>query len=663
MQARSLAREVVTQCLSSDDDKILREIDKHDVISFDLFNTLTVRYVPSSTDVIKIMAPRAARIAGVDPKKFIETRFQCEVQAVTENSPSEATLTEIYNHFSGMTAVQRERLVKLEGEYEINLSAPNRHMLKIYNYCIETGKKTYIISDTPLSRQVIEAILQKNDIKGYAGLYISSEERNRKYSGMLFDTFLEKEGVDPAKQFHIGDSYTSDYKMPRSKSIDAAIIRSLTPDKSLVKVRDTRYYSTHIGHRHLRQFIRLWENENYDEYERIGYEILGPLLLSFSSWIHKYSLQYEKMIFLAREGIILQRAYTTVFPNEKRKCCILRTSRRAITGCSLADVHNIAELFNILKTFETDSLSLEELYQLGYITESTMDRFCKDHSISRNFNLVSNEVSEKVKNDFSTTIIPIINAYAADQNELFKKYYQNTVGDAKRVCYIDVGWRGSMQDRLSELNLIDYEADPEGYYFGISKDSRVKKQGIEHKHGCLFEDSDHISDNNVVRTLTGQIFEMMFMDSEHGTTLNYQLKDHEAIPVMDSSEYRGNTLKQLIKIQDAAFQFINDYISCELKVTGTITCKDAFQQYKDLLVNASNKTVGLFSSFSTFDVHDVPLVSNKSTSYWITHPKDLMKEFDENHNKSLFLKSVFKLPLPYYDVLKKIYVRKSESKN
>lgn len=667
MHMNNFTRNAVTNILATNISDIYKKIEKYQVVSFDLFDTLLTRLVPSSTDVITYFSGDASRICGISENTFIQRRLEYERKAVHDKFPLDVTLADIYAHFITLSDKQRNDLMDLECAAELKLSKPNKRIVELFNYCKKI-KKVIIVSDTPLRREFIECLLKKNNIEGYAELYVSSDKGLSKYSGTLYDYVLGREKVARDKLLHIGDSFHSDYLNARKKGINSLLIKSLEKKCILVNTRYRKSAEVSLGNKILKQFIYINENNQYNQYQKLGYEILGPLLCTFSSWLYNNTKDFDKLVFLAREGVLINKAFSFLYPEEESRCGVLRVSRRSVRGCTLSDVYELDDLFNELKTFSETSLTLNELVNLGYVSKSTAESFCKNNNIKLNFDILkaTNGFGDNVGLRFKNEIIPAIREHSSNQLSLLSQYFKSVTSERKNICVVDVGWRGSMQDSLSELFSDIFENPIEGFYFGVSKDSRITNHSIAYKHGALFEDDNKTSDYSVSITLTGQIFELLFMDTENGTTLSYEIdQDNNIVPVIGESEYSGASAVVLKEIQNAAFDFIRDYKMSDLWLedNSLVSCADAFQQYMDLFNNASNKTINMFKMFSTNDVEQTALISQHALPFWIFHPQKFNKEFKDNHSKSLFLKSVFMIPFPYYDLLKKILLKNEKERN
>lgn len=642
-----IIKNIITNCIKENINNIIKKIEKYEIVSFDLFDTLITRYVPVSTDLFDIIGREASKVIDDDYLEFKKKRIECEKKAVRLFYPDDPTIEQIYREYDNLDDYQRKKLVEIEENTEIKFCYPRNEIVDILNYCVKNKKRVLIISDTPLSECVIKRILDKCGINGYSELYLSSNESHTKYSGKLFEFVLNKEHIGSKDIIHIGDSLRSDYLNSRKNQINSILIDVYNNKTCLAK---KKIVNSRVEYKILQKFIEIHENGCLSIYGRMGYEILGPLLLSFVWWLEENNTKDTELLFLAREGVILKRIYELVYPENKDKVKVLRVSRRSISGCSLFDIVSAEQLFNELKTFSLDKLSLKELCDLGFIEERYAICFSQKHNVTLETNIL---VDKTIRTFFENEILPLIVDYSKKQRKMFLKYLEQMVNNEHDVALVDVGWRGSMQDKLVRFFPEFFKETTRGFYYGVQLDSRIEGHNIKNKKGALFIETGAKCDDYCVITLTGQIFEMMFMDLEFGSTIKYTYKNGVVYPIFNKSEYNGEARLALYEMQEAAFQFVSDYINSEL-CNDMFSCVDAFQQYKNVFTNPSNSVVDSIREFSTFDVSLSSLVPNKSIFYWFAHPNKFIKEFKSNHSKSIFLQSVFKVRLPYYKILQEI---------
>lgn len=180
-------------------------LSRFETVSFDIFDTLIVRNVQDPRDIFR-------NINKSEDNKFVKYRIEAEKKAREKKESKEVTLNEIYNEmlkFYNKSEV--ENFESIEKKEELNSVCPRKKIVDIYNECLASGKKVYLISDMYLPRELIEKMLQKCKIKNYEKLYISNEFGKTKKTGELFQLFVESEKITTKTHLHIGDSIRADF--------------------------------------------------------------------------------------------------------------------------------------------------------------------------------------------------------------------------------------------------------------------------------------------------------------------------------------------------------------------------------------------------------------------------------------------------------------------
>lgn len=198
-----------------------RLIDKCDVVSFDVFDTLLYRVVHKPTEVFHLMEPEMEKRYQI--QNYCEKRIQAEQLARKLSDEEDITIQEIYD-VMGIRGWDKNAAICLEKNTEFSVLVCDRFMYKVFRYCIESGKQTVIISDMYQPQDFIAEALRRNSIDGYNALYVSSAVKKTKASGSLFQYVLERERISNKKRWlHIGDNRRSDYLIPRQLGLRAQL--------------------------------------------------------------------------------------------------------------------------------------------------------------------------------------------------------------------------------------------------------------------------------------------------------------------------------------------------------------------------------------------------------------------------------------------------------
>ncbi len=201
---------------------LIQEIENHDIISFDIFDTLVMRNVYYNKDVFRIMAQETDPLWGID---FFTARTEAEAVLSREAYPY---IEEIYEYISRKHPVLKgheQALIAREIELETALILPRREMVEIFHLAQKMQKPVYIVSDMYMHHDTLAAILEKNGITGYKKLLVSSEYNSSKPQH-LFEYYLRE--IPEGTCLHIGDSWECDIIPSGALGIDSFRLKMST---------------------------------------------------------------------------------------------------------------------------------------------------------------------------------------------------------------------------------------------------------------------------------------------------------------------------------------------------------------------------------------------------------------------------------------------------
>ena len=280
---------------------ILKITDNYDIITFDVFDTLLIRDVMKPTDVFRFSYGEVGRYI----------RIIAEIFARKASKTGEVTIHDIDRKcpFS----------CKKEVQFEKRICRANPLVKTLYEKLKKQGKKMYAISDMYLDSDLISKLLKK---AGYdIPVIVSCEQGCTKASGKLFQGFLGNYSYKSSQVLHIGDNRISDYEGAHKAGINSLLIRKHSNQLSYTRYNRKNY--------ELAAFVNHGLYEVNDPIEKLGYEIIGPIILSFCQWIHKKykEVGFERLYFLARDMRFTYEIYRKLYPNDDaRYLCVSRKS-------------------------------------------------------------------------------------------------------------------------------------------------------------------------------------------------------------------------------------------------------------------------------------------------------------------------------------------------
>lgn len=628
------------------DAKILfKRIEKYENVSFDIFDTLLKRKVNNPNDVFNLMQ----RAVQDKISNFAQKRIHAESQARSKNNSKEITLDSIYDCMHGTSIEQKEQLKKLELKFEANILVPNKEMIDLFNLCKQANKQIYIISDMYLPLQFIEKILKKNNITGYKKIYLSSNEKLTKRSGQIFDLYLKENSFKAEKCIHIGDSWHSDYKIPKSKGISAIHI----PRNTIFSNSDI------LKEQYLNNFIRLniYNKSVQDPYYKFGYKKFGQFLWGYVKWLHKnfQDANIEKVFFFSRDGYIMKQAYDLLYGElqDNIKVKYLEVSRRSLRVPilwlnsdfeSYINMISPSRLVTIQSIFDGAGLDinnyLDLLQKYGFTVHSDFDR----NTILQNVQL---------KNLYSE-VLPDIVSKSKEEYKYLREYLEQQHVNGK-FAMVDIGWGGSMERYLTQtLNTLGISNDIYGFYIGVADyyKKNVKDFSLKMK-GYLF---DFMNDATAIdeRSSFVGLFESLFLEQD-GSVKNYKYGNNgKVVSNRYSYEYfvEGKPTFEYLsikKIQAGALEFIKDVkTDCILSDLLCFNSNELYSGIKDTGMQPSKRDLDLFADFHFYDEgRDDKLAAPANIVSYIINPKRLKHDFLVSRWKIGFMKRMFKVDLPY----------------
>lgn len=420
--------------------ELINKVEKYDYISFDLFDTLIFRTFDTPENVYD-MVEYLYNISRDDKLiNFKKIRYNAEIEARKTYGNREISINDIY---SFIKIKDKEVLKKLEQTVEIENSVPNEFMLSVYNNLILKNKKVIIITDMYLDRDTIIKILSKNGIRNYHRLYLSSDIGYTKVEGKLFPYIISKMGIKAENIAHIGDNLISDIEMAKRAGIDAyERITPLKNSKIYIKRKNRSLLQNHMYN------FCLKSNLNDTSASRIGYSVLGPIVMEFCMWIHEQVLKNnpDNILFIAREGYLINNIYLRMYPDDKCKVKYVKLNKNMLR---LPMLHIEPTIWTLLDTMPAKKYySLKEIADALYLSSDEVKRMKE----------IFGQTNEMSKSDLSA------DAYKEEFNKLFdilkerfelqyhclKEYLISLGFDKKKIMMVNNSINGNGQ-KMVEL--------------------------------------------------------------------------------------------------------------------------------------------------------------------------------------------------------------------
>ena len=617
-------------------ENIIKRISKKEYVSFDIFDTLIKRDVKKPTDVFSIIEHNY--------KIYDFYKRRIEAEKIARKGKVDTTIDEIYDIYNELylnNIDEAEKIKKIEKQVEYELCVQNKLLKKVYDFCIENNKKVYLISDMYLSSEILKEILEKNGYSKYEKLYVSCEYDRTKANGELYKYVIKELGIHTNKLIHIGNDIKTDYIMALKNNI------------STVKVKT----KTYTGNSLLDVFLSNHKSNSSNFYYDFGYSNFGPLLYGFCLWLKENVKKndIDNIYFLARDGYIIKKAYEMIF-GEQDNIYYLEASRRSLRVPYLSQKNSIDEMLeelplprqtNMIQIF--DALGLELDIYSAKIKES-------GYSVER-FYLREKVLKEEGFKNLISSIKDDIIANSISENEALKNYLKKN-NFSRKNAIVDIGWGGSMQKYLRNIfNALPGYEDKElvGFYFGLTEKAKGKLSLTNTANAYVFDNYNYSSEE-LERPFVG-LFESLFLEPK-GSVKRYHINTENLVEryqyeyINDSGEVLDDVDK-IHNIQQGALGFIEEYMSTAISRYSKMDSEAAFKNLFSVGINPKLDQLEKLGSIVFFNNgFKEQLAKPDCILKYLISPMKFKKDFLNSQWKTGFLKGVFKLPLPYYEIFK-----------
>ncbi|MDB5071026.1 MAG: hypothetical protein JWM87_2137 [Candidatus Eremiobacteraeota bacterium] len=571
----------VAETIEASPEAELRErIAAHDVVSFDVFDTLILRAIAAPADAFNVVKLRLlATDAALHHPHVIDAfpdlrvraeRFARDAKERGGEAHREVTLDDIYDalaSLAGADAALVELLKRTELAVERDLVYPNPVAKRLYDLARAERKTIVLCSDMYLPASEVTTLLRRCGYDGYDALYVSCEHARSKHAGTMFPYVAGRHGVATAGVLHIGDNAYGDCEMARQAGCTAV---HLPPPAAGQRARmpwrgEQQFYSDTVG-AIVEGIVRKRERDpahtTADAWERLGFRVFGPLLTGFLLWLaaNVRERRPDKLLFLARDAHFVRRQlgrFLGVLPDELDNEYVY-VSRGSLLMPSLTDfpLPRLAHLFS----GKRKSSVAAHLRRLGlepelYVNVARSADFDDLDELVPNGDPRMRALLGKLHHELLRA--------SAKRRPLARRYLAQSIGDAKRVMLVDIGWVGNIQASMVRLLGPEHAGvQIDGYYVGVFRNA-AENQSAGHSMQGWLTHRDDAPDFEQLLWWSGGVEILEFaMTAPHGTTLGYEEgPGGDVVPIVEASEVENGIARFAQRLQKGAGDFIDEFVS------------------------------------------------------------------------------------------------------
>jgi len=438
------------------------KIDRAEVVSFDIFDTLLFRKTNTPETVFDLVG----RHFGINGFRKLRMDDQNEAsrRAWIAHQYPHADMDQIYEVMSEHTEIPVDWMAVKAYEIQLERDAlvPNTELLEFFRYAKAQGKRVIATSDMYLTADILAEFLREKGFAGLDHLYCSADEHKAKFNRDLFERVARKENVPCEKILHIGDKDRDDGEFPAVFGFDTFVYHR---DCDLEKIKNAPGSDVDKG------IYKILCDGSRDFWYNLGVEVGGPLYMGLYRWLReKTRNQNRKLFFLSRDGYNL---YHICKQQGMDNVEYLYTSRRALTMAAIRDM-NEADILSlppytfgqtvgeILDYLKVDRSEIRHLEETGLRSFRTVIRTQEDIAAFKKLYLLDKAVFLR---------------RCEAERENARKYYEE-IGFLQEdaICF-DCGWQGSSQELLERFKkVVGCEKRHDFLYFGIRNAEKSRRQ-------------------------------------------------------------------------------------------------------------------------------------------------------------------------------------------
>lgn len=562
---------------SSSYNDLKRRIDNAQIVSFDIFDTLIMRKIFSPEDVFRLLGNRTKELN-------INTDIGAVRAKISAKCDSCASIDDIYMAIKQETDLSDEvieDIKTIERDIDEQLCVARNDIAKLYEYCIESGKEVYLISDMYYTLQDIKQLLDKCGLSVIDDrhIWISCEKKKDKISGSMWKEYLTAVGEN-VKCIHIGDNKIGDIENPAKYGIDSYYVMS---GKDMVMNSSISELASHVNTvsdsiclglvtaKLFNSPFALCSNKgkvSFDNSEVYGYCVYGPLLEKFLIWLYSNSRKdgIDKLLFFARDGYFLEKDYRIVAEllddGYKQDWCYLPISRRLIYMASMENKEDFKRVveFPYVGTFADYMKSRFEITVTDETSEYN-DRQINAVGDSKNILKWIQPYKEMIMQE------------AKAERENYLKYLETDGDMQKEICYgtVDLGYYGTNQYYLQRLT--DIKAKGYCFYACLSENNVFINDIF--MIGCFQYGNDYVAEKSLARKKNMYI--ETFLTAPYGM-IRYIDNQGNMVCEPDGKSQRNFDIKE--NVNGGAIDFIRDYINIYKSIL-VADCNEYIKQMQD----------------------------------------------------------------------------------
>lgn len=540
-------------------------------VSFDVFDTLVLRPFLSAAGARDFLALLVRDRHGIEDFGRLRTQAEATARARAGRDVELRQIYAVLREDAGLAADRAEAILALELDTERSLLRPRGEVAAaLAAFAADPRRRVVGVSDMYIAEPDLRAILPAAIEPALSRLYVSCDTGWRKDTDAGWQALLAREQADPKQWLHIGDNEHADVRQPLQAGL-LFPVHVLRPSAYVDVVPGLRHlrvpaqrrgrwadelwtglvanHFAQIGDRHPERFA---QTVRIEDAETFGYAVLGPLLADYLAWLGRTALQRgaNKLLFLSREGYLLQRLYARMRVGVPALAAIdeayLLVSRR---GVNTPSVRTLEDLWPVWRKPYTGSLRGLLDSRLGSDVAEEAQRVLGQAALDGEVYLpeMMETLIERLR-----PVAPGLEAIAGRERAAYVAYWRTQVAEQDRTIVADIGYVGSIQAQLARVT-----GQPSGgAYFAVTA-------GIDAVLGAgqwavaRFDDGRH-DGAGTSPVLAHHLLLESVLTSPSGQFSHIEQRDTGLVPHFRDDEAHRRRWPTIARVHEGAEQFVAD---------------------------------------------------------------------------------------------------------
>lgn len=414
-------------------------LEKYDVVSFDVFDTLVYRGFSSPEDIFSIVG---LKIGYLNFRK-LRVDAEKEARAISTKANKEIDIYDIYTVLSRYIRIDVEKTIEIEFQTELDYIYANPYMYEVYNQL--SNKQTLVYtSDMYWPKNYLDMLLQHCGYEHFENGFVSCEFECGKGNGQLQE--IVSTYFCGKKIVHIGDNYQSDILGSQKIGWETVYYKN---SNAIGAPHRPEHYDSLVGsvYKSIVNY-RLHASDAVlsKDYEH-GFIYGGILNCGFCEWLNEFGKNHsiDKLLFLARDCDIISKVYNTHYKEIDNSYVIV--SRFAILQITFEDnpEEYIRNFFLTRANLGTQTVeeALKET-DLSFLIEK-LPPHLKTSTIR-----LTLETYEEVRTFLYENLMLIV-AHFRPAKVAAIQYFKMAIGNARNICLVDLGWGGTILVHMKQF--------------------------------------------------------------------------------------------------------------------------------------------------------------------------------------------------------------------